>query len=186
MELVADEGFTDVIGAGFDAGIRYGEALAKDMIAIPLGGPQKFCVVGSPSYFREHGRPYHPRDLVDHRCFGQLFPRGNHLRWSFEQNDEEIDVSPSGPIFSTEPYAQIEAARAGLGLALLFVEHCGTDIESGRLETVLDDWCQPFAGPFLYYPERRLMPAALRAFVNFVKASKDNQTSGNAEETSSL
>lgn len=170
-ELVADDGFIDVIAAGFDAGVRYGEALAKDMIAVPLGGPQKFCVVGSPAYFEEHGRPSHPKELINRACFGQIFPRGNRPHWPFEKQGEIIEVAPSGPIFTTEPYTQLLAARDGLGLALLFEEHCEADLKAGTLETVLEDWCEPFAGPYLYYPERRLMPAPLRAFIDFVKAS---------------
>lgn len=171
IELVADDGFIDVVAAGFDAGVRYGEALAKDMIAVPLGGPQKFCVVGSPAYFEEHGRPSHPKELINRACFGQIFPRGNRPHWPFERQGEIIDVTPSGPIFTTEPYTQLLAARNGLGLALLFEEHCEADLKAGTLETVLEDWCEPFAGPYLYYPERRLMPAPLRAFIDFVKVS---------------
>lgn len=174
IDLVADEGFIDVIGAGFDAGVRYGEALAKDMIAVRLGGPQRFCVVGSPKYFEEHGRPSHPKVLVDRACFGQIFPRGNRLHWPFERSGEEIEIAPSGPIFTTEPHTQLQAARNGLGLPLLFVEHCQADLTAGTLEAVLEDWCQPFPGPHLYYPERRLMPSPLRAFVDFVKGTKQS------------
>jgi len=169
IELIANDGFSDIVGDGFDAGVRYGEALAKDMIAVPLGGPQRFCVVGSPAYLEAHGRPSHPKELVDQPCFGQIFPRGNHLRWPFSRNGEEIEVAPSGPIFTTEPHTQLHAARNGLGLALLFAEHCEADLRSGMLEAVLEDWCRPFEGPYLYYPERRLMPSALRAFVDFIK-----------------
>jgi DNA-binding transcriptional LysR family regulator len=170
IELFADDELSDVIGAGFDAGVRYGEALAKDMIALPLGGPQRFRVVGSPAYFQAHGRPAHPKDLLGHPCFGQVFPRGNHYHWPFERNGEQVEIAPSGPIFTTEPLTQLHAARAGLGLALLFSEHCEADLKAGTLQAVLEDWCQPFEGPYLYYPERRLMPSALRAFVDFVKS----------------
>lgn len=179
IELIADEGFIDVIGAGFDAGVRYGEALAKDMIAVPLGGPERFCVVGSPKYFEEHGRPSHPKELADRPCFGQIFPRGNRLHWPFERSGEEIAIAPSGPIFTTEPHTQLQAARNGLGLALLFTEHCEPDLKAGTLEAVLGDWCQPFDGPYLYYPERRLMPSALRAFVDFVRHETQFPRGGN-------
>lgn len=171
IELIGDDGFSDIVGDGFDAGVRYEEALAKDMIAVPLGGPQRFCVVGSPAYFEEHGRPLHPRELLGRPCFGQVFPRGNRPHWPFQRNGEQIEVAPSGPIFTTEPYVQLHAARNGLGLALLFVEYCEADLQAGTLEAVLEDWCQPFASPYLYYPERRLMPSALRAFVDFVKGT---------------
>jgi DNA-binding transcriptional LysR family regulator len=176
IELIADDGFSDVVGDGFDAGVRYGEALAKDMIAVSLGGPQRFCVVGAPAYFDTHGRPSHPKELVGRSCFGQIFPRGNHLHWPFNWNGEQIEVAPSGPIFTTEPHTQLQAARNGLGLALLFAEHCEADLRAGTLEAVLSDWCRPFEGPYLYYPERRLMPFALRAFVDFVKGEKSGVT----------
>lgn len=169
IELVADDGFMDVVSAGFDAGVRYDDALANDMISIPLGGPQQFCVVGAPEYFQTHGHPRHPKDLVGRACFGHMFPRGNHLHWPFERDGEEITVAPNGPIFTTEPYTQLEAARNGLGLALLFVEHCEADLKAGTLETTLEGWPQTVGVPYLYYPERRLMTFALRAFADFVK-----------------
>lgn len=172
IDLVADDELVDVIGAGFDAGVRYGESLAKDMIAVSLGGPQRFCVVGSSAYLDAYGRPSHPKELLARPCFGQLFPRGNSLRWPFSRGGETIEIVPSGPIFATEAHTQLQAAREGLGLALVFAEYCQDDLARGTLESVLDEWCEPFDGPYLYYPERRLMPAALRAFVDFVK----NQT----------
>ncbi len=100
IELIADDGFSDVVGDGFDAGVRYGEALAKDMIAVSLGGPQRFCVVGSPAYLKAHGRPSHPKELVDRSCFGQIFPRGNRLHWPFNRDGQTtvlllmIQISP--------------------------------------------------------------------------------------------
>lgn len=169
VEIVADEAFVDVVAAGFDAGVRYGESLSQDMIAISLGAPQKFQAVGSPAYLDRYGRPAHPRGLAQHRCFAQIFPRGNQWPWTFEKDGEEFVFRPSGPLASSDALIQLEAARRGLGLALLFSEHCEADIAAGRLEAVLEDWCPPFPGPFLYFPERRLMPAGLRAFVDFIK-----------------
>ncbi|WP_176331849.1 LysR family transcriptional regulator [Burkholderia vietnamiensis] len=180
IELVADDGFSDIVGDGFDAGVRYGEALAKDMIAVSLGAPQRFCVVGSSAYLEAHGRPSHPKELAGRQCFGHIFPRGNHLNWSFSRGGEQVEVAPRGPIFTTETYTQLQAARSGLGLALLFAEHCEADLKAGTLEEVLEDWSQPFEGPFLYYPERRLMPAPLRAFVDFVKQAKHVATDGSS------
>lgn len=168
-EVVADEGFTDIVAAGFDAGVRYGESLDQDMIAVSLGAPQRFVVVGSPGYFAVHGRPRHPSELKAHKCFAQVFPRGNQMAWTFEKAGEEISVMPRGPLASTDATIQLQAACAELGLAFLFEELCLADIAAGRLETVLDAWSPPFPGPYLYYPERRLMSAAMRAFVDFVK-----------------
>ena len=171
VEIVADEGFIDVVAGGFDAGVRYGEALDRDMIAVPIGGPQRFTVVGSPSYFDRRGRPTHPSRLADHDCFAQVFPRGNRLAWTFEKDGVEQAVVPAGSVASTEPAVQLRAAEAGLGLAMLFEEHCSGAIAAGRLDAVLNDWCAPFPGPLLYYPERRLMPPGLRAFVAFIKSN---------------
>ena len=171
VEIVADDGFIDIVASGFDAGMRYGESLDRDMIAVPIGGPQRFMVVGSPTYFVQRGRPTHPSQLSDHNCFAQTFPRGNRLAWTFEKQGLEHAIVPVGSVASTEPAIQLRAAEAGLGLAMLFEEHCGAAVAAGRLDGVLDDWCPPFPGPLLYYPERRLMPPGLRAFVAFIKSS---------------
>ena len=171
VEIIADDGFVDVVAGGFDAGVRYGEALDRDMIALPIGGPQRFTVVGSPSYLERRGRPTHPSQLADHNCFAQVFPRGSRLAWTFEKNGVEHKIMPVGSIASTEPAVQLQAAEAGLGLSVLFEEHCAEAIAAGCLEAVLNDWYAPFPGPFLYYPERRLMPPGLRAFVAFIRSS---------------
>ncbi len=171
VEVVADDGFVDVVAKGFDAGVRYGEALDQDMIAVSLGADQRFVVVGSPDYLAQRGCPLDPDDLVGHDCFAQVFPRGNHLPWAFEKDGVEKSIAPAGSLATTEPSVQLLAAERGLGLAMLFEEHCAAAIAAGRLEQILSDWCKPFPGPFLYYPERRLMPPGLRAFVAFVRGS---------------
>ena len=169
VEVVDEAALIDIVAAGFDAGVRYGESLDADMIAVSLGAPQRYRIVGSPAYFARHGRPRTPSDLVAHRCFNQRFPRGNALRWEFEKDGRTVYFTPENTLFTDDPELRMMAARAGLGLTLTFDEYCQADLDGGRLETVLDDWCAPFPGPFLYYPERRLMPAPLRAFVDFVK-----------------
>lgn len=169
VEVIAEEAFIDIVAAGFDAGVRYGESLDRDMIAISLGGPQRYRIVGSPDYFARHGRPRTPAELASHVCFNHLFPRGNALRWEFEKDGEITFFAPDNRILTNDPVLRMNAAREGLGLTSTFEEYCRADIEAGRLETVLEDWCPPFPGPFLYYPERRLMPAGLRAFVDFIK-----------------
>ena len=169
VEVVAEEAFIDIVAAGFDAGVRYGESLDADMIAVSLGAPQRFRIVGSPDYFRRHGRPRVPADLAAHRCFNQLFPRGNTLRWEFEKDDRVETFSPQNALLTNQRGVRMQAVRAGLGVCADFEEYCQADLDAGRLESVLDDWCPAFPGPFLYYPERRLMPGALRAFVDFVK-----------------
>ena len=169
VEVVDEAALVDIVAAGFDAGVRYGESLDADMIAVSLGAPQRYRIVGSPAYFARHGRPQTPADLTAHPCFNQRFPRGNALRWEFEKDGRTVYFSPDNRLFTDDPDLRMMAVRAGLGLTVTFDEYCQADLDAGRLETVLDDWCAPFPGPFLYYPERRLMPAPLRAFVDFVK-----------------
>jgi len=172
LEITAEDSFVDVLAAGFDAGVRYDERLEKDMIAVPLSGPQRFVVVGSPAYFAAHGRPVHPREVLNHPCIRHRFASGTSYAWEFEKDGEVIRVQPDGPLISTSLELELAAAEAGLGLFAGFEGFAAAAIAAGRLETVLDDWLPPFTGPYLYYPSRRHMPAPLRAFVDFVKAEK--------------
>ena len=170
LEITAQDAFVDVLAAGYDAGVRYDERLEKDMIAVPLAGPQRFVVVGSPAYFARHGRPTHPRDVLDHACIRHRFTHGSSYAWEFEKDGEVIRVQPEGPLITNSGEVEIAAVEAGLGLLATFEGFVAGSIAAGRMETVLDDWLPPFSGPYLYYPSRRHMPAPLRAFVDFVKA----------------
>jgi DNA-binding transcriptional LysR family regulator len=172
LEITAEDSFVDVLAAGFDAGARYDERLEKDMIAVPLAGPQRFVVVGSPAYFETHGRPTHPRDVLNHPCIRHRFPSGTSYAWEFEKDGKVIRVSPEGPLTTTSGDLELAAAEAGVGLLATFEGFAADLIAAGRLETVLDDWLPSFSGPYLYYPSRRHMPAPLRAFVDFVKAER--------------
>jgi DNA-binding transcriptional LysR family regulator len=172
VEITAEDSFIDVLAAGFDAGVRYDERLQKDMIAVPLAGPQRFVVVGAPAYFAAHGKPVHPRDVLDHACIRHRFASGVTHPWEFEKDGEVIRISPTGPLTSTAIDLELEACRAGVGLIATFEDFVAEDLAAGRLESVLDDWLPPFSGPLLYYPSRRHMPAPLRAFVDFIKAEK--------------
>jgi DNA-binding transcriptional LysR family regulator len=146
-EIVADEAFTDIVAAGFDAGVRYRESLDQDMIAVSLGVVQRFVVIGSPGYFAVHGRPNHPSELKAHKCFAQVFPRGNQMAWTFEKAGEEISAMPRGPLASTDATIQLQAARAGLGLAFLFEEMCIADI-ANRASGNGAGWLEPaLSGP---------------------------------------
>lgn len=169
IEIVIDEAFIDVVAGGFDAGVRYGESIDQDMIAVSLGGPQRYRLVGSPDYFARHGKPQSPEDLAGHRCFSHLFPRGNVLRWEFEKDGRTLQFVPDDHLLTNDGVTRLAAVRAGLGLTVTFEEYLEADLEAGRLVAVLEEWCPYFPGPFLYYPSRRLMPPALRAFVDFVK-----------------
>jgi DNA-binding transcriptional LysR family regulator len=172
LEITAEDAFVDVLAAGYDAGARYDERLEKDMIAVPLAGPQRFVVVGSPAYFAQHGRPTHPREVLDHACIRHRFTHGTSYAWEFEKDGETIRVQPEGPLVTNSGELEIAAVEAGLGLMATFEGFVTESIAAGRMETVLDDWLPPFSGPYLYYPSRRHMPAPLRAFVDFLKAEK--------------
>jgi DNA-binding transcriptional LysR family regulator len=168
LELVADSSFVDIVGAGFDAGVRYGEHLAQDMIAVPLGSPQRYAVVASPHYVARHGRPGQPKDLLDHDCIRARFGSGVMLDWEFEKAGRVVKVAPRAKLIATHLGSAMQAAVDGVGFWLTFKGYVRDAVKAGTLISVLDDWCPPFPGPFLYYPSRRQPPPALGAFVAFV------------------
>jgi DNA-binding transcriptional LysR family regulator len=174
LEVVADDSFVDVLAAGCDAGIRYGERLEKDMIAVPIGPrSQRFATAASPAYLDLHGRPQHPRDLLKHACLRGRFASGAMTSWEFERDGDIVRVDPSGPLIVQVGAATdlaVEAAIAGTGIVNLFEDWLQPHLQRGALEPVLEPWWQRFSGPFLYYPGRRLLPAPLRAFVDFIKS----------------
>ena len=175
LEVIADDSFVDVLAAGCDAGIRYDERLEQDMIAVPIGPRvQRFATAASPAYLDRHGRPQHPRDLLNHACLRGRFISGAMAPWEFECDGEVVRVDPSGPLLVQVGAATdlaVEAAIAGTGIIYLFEDWLRPHLDSGTLEPVLEPWWQRFSGPFLYYPGRRLLPAPLRAFVDFIKSS---------------
>ncbi|TPG56876.1 LysR family transcriptional regulator [Roseomonas nepalensis] len=174
LEVIAEDGFVDVLAAGCDAGIRYDERLEGDMIAIPIGPRvQRFATAASPDYLRRHGCPDHPRDLLRHACLRGRFPSGAMPPWEFERGGEAVRVDPTGPLLVSLGGATdlaVEAAVAGTGIITLFEDWLRPHLDAGALEPVLEAWWPAFSGPFLYYPGRRLVPAPLRAFIDFVRA----------------
>jgi DNA-binding transcriptional LysR family regulator len=176
LEVIADENFVDVLAAGCDAGIRYDERLEQDMIAVPIGPRvQHFATAASPAYLDRHGRPQHPSDLLGHSCLRGRFASGAMLPWEFERDGEVVRVDTTGPLIVRIGGASdlaVHAAIAGSGIVALFEGWLRPHFESGALEPVLEPWWQSFSGPFLYYPGRRLVPAPLRALIDFVKAGK--------------
>ncbi|MER8866045.1 LysR family transcriptional regulator [Mesorhizobium sp. M0751] len=175
LEVIAEESFVDVLAAGCDAGIRYDERLEQDMIAVPIGPRvQRFATAASPAYLDRHGRPQHPSDLLGHACLRGRFASRAMPPWEFERDGEVVRVDPSGPLLVTLGGAtdlKVDAAIAGTGIVSLFEDWLRPHFESGALEPVLEPWWQSFSGPFLYYPGRRLVPAPLRAFIDFIKVS---------------
>jgi DNA-binding transcriptional LysR family regulator len=168
LEIVAEISFIDIVDAGFDAGVRYGEHLAQDMIAVSLGPPQRYAVVASPQYVAQHGAPKHPKDLLHHACICTRFGSGAMLDWEFEKAGRVVKVSPPPKLIGTYLGLAMKAAYDGAGFWLTFEGYVREAVKSGALVSVLDDWCVPFPGPFLYYPSRRQTPPALTAFVAFV------------------
>ena len=146
----------------------YGEHLAQDMIAVPLGPPQRYAVVASPQYVTRHGRPSHPKDLLDHAAIRTRFGSGTMLDWEFEKAGRIVKVSPPAKLIGTYLGLAMQAALDGVGFWMSFEGHVREAVKAGRLVSVLEDWCEPFPGPFLYYPSRRQPPPALAAFVAFV------------------
>ncbi|HWZ36841.1 MAG TPA: LysR family transcriptional regulator [Bradyrhizobium sp.] len=168
LEIVGQSGFIDIVDAGYDAGVRYGEHLEQDMVAIPLGLPQRYALVAAPDYLARHGRPKHPSDLLDHACIRIRLSSGAMLDWEFEKAGRAVKLSPAAKLVVNHPGPAMRAARDGVGFWLTFSDHVREAIASGALASVLDDWCAPFPGPFLCYPSRRQLPPALAAFVAFV------------------
>jgi DNA-binding transcriptional LysR family regulator len=177
LEVVAEDGFVDVLASGCDAGIRYDERLEKDMIAVPIGPRvQRFATAASRDYLDRCGRPRHPRELLKHACLRGRFSSGAMAPWEFERDGEVVKVGPSGPLLVQVGAATdlaVDAALAGSGIIYLFEDWLRPHLNSGALKPVLEPWWQRFSGPFLYYPGRRLVPAPLRAFIDFIKPSAD-------------
>jgi DNA-binding transcriptional LysR family regulator len=176
VEVIAEDGFVDVLAAGCDAGIRYDERLEGDMIAVPIGPrTQRFATAAAPSYLDARGRPQHPRDLLAHACLRGRFPSGALTSpWEFERDGETVRIDPSGPLIVSIGAATdlaVSAAVAGAGVITLFEDWLRPHLDGGALEPVLEPWWQRFSGPFLYYPGRRLVPAPLRAFIDFVRSA---------------
>jgi DNA-binding transcriptional LysR family regulator len=175
VEVTAEDQLVDILAAGCDAGIRYEETLEKDMIAIPIGPREQcFALAASAAYLERRGRPSHPRKLLDHACLRVRFPGGAPVPWEFERDGQVLKVDPPGPLVGNLGSATdllVAAAVAGTGIIYLFEDWLQPHFESGALKPILERWWLRFSGPFLYYPSRRHMPAALRAFVDFIRKS---------------
>ena len=169
LEIADDPLLIDIVEAGFDAGVRYEEHLAKDMVAISLGPPQRYVVVAAPSLLGERGIPRKPQDLLAAPCIVTRFPGRGPLPWEFERAGRATKIVPEGRLIAINTALQLRAAIEGLGFLATFEGYAREAIASGRLCTVLDEWCPSFPGPLLYYPSRRRNPSSLDAFIAFVK-----------------
>ncbi|WGR98814.1 LysR family transcriptional regulator [Bradyrhizobium sp. ISRA443] len=170
VEVMINDALIDMVAAGFDAGVRFGETIAADMIAVPIGPRHRFAVVGSPAYFRTHKPPITPYDLKGLPCIRYRFTSGVVYRWEFERGGIEVDIDVAGPLTLNDQDLMVDAALDGAGLAYVFEAQIDALITKRKLVRVLADWCPAYPGFFLYYPSRRQLPAALRAFVDFARS----------------
>lgn len=170
LEIVADDQLVDIVAERFDAGIRLGESLEQDMICVAVSPPLRQRVVASPDYLLRVGRPSAPSDLARHACLNFRWPTsGKPYRWEFEHNGRSLDVAVEGPLMSNDPEVIAAAAMGGAGLAMLFEDEMPGSLETGALVAVLTEWTAPFPGFHLYYPSRRQLSPALRAFIDHLK-----------------
>jgi DNA-binding transcriptional LysR family regulator len=169
IDLVTEGRLVDIVAEGFDLGVRVAGLVPSDMIAVSLGRPQRYAVVGSPAYFEKHDRPRVPPDLLKHPCVRVRLPNGSLYRWQFEKGGQPAQIDVSGPITLDEASLARTAVLEGIGLGFFMEQNVRTDIEAGHLVRVLGDWTPPFAGLCLYYPGRRNPSAALKAFISLAR-----------------
>lgn len=170
VEVIVEHGFTDIVARRFDAGIRLGESIEKDFVAVPVTGPLRMAVVGAPRYFATHPVPVMPHDLRQHRCINIRFPTAGTLyKWEFEQGGHKVEVAVDGPLVFDDEDMMVGAAIAGLGLAFVIEDDVASLLRAGSLTRVLEDWCAPFPGFYLYYPGRRQVSPVLATFIDAVR-----------------
>jgi DNA-binding transcriptional LysR family regulator len=160
VEIIVDHGLTDIVAEGFDAGVRMGEQVAKDMVAVRIGPEMRMAVVASPAYFERYPPPLTPQDLTAHNCINMRLPTyGGLFPWSLEANGREVNVRGDGQLVFNSLALRLSSALDGLGLAYLPEDQAVPFLADGRLLRVLEDWCPPFPGYHLYYPSRKHSPA---------------------------
>ncbi|HYZ47522.1 MAG TPA: LysR substrate-binding domain-containing protein [Sphingomonas sp.] len=169
VEIVTEAALVDVIGQGFDAGVRLAEAVPADMVSVPIFRTLRLLVVGSPGYFLDHPRPVVPADLLHHRCIRFRLTTGRLYRWEFERHGEGQLIDVPGSLTLDETDLMLQAALDGAGLAYLSEHAVAEHVKQGRLITVLEEWSPPFHGLSLYFAQRRHMPARLRALIDLIK-----------------
>ncbi|MGQ2994970.1 LysR family transcriptional regulator [Variovorax sp.] len=176
LELVCDNRMVDLVEGGFDAGIRLGESLAQDVVALPIAGPQRMVSFAAPRYLEGRTPPRTPEDLREHRCLNFRLTTGGLYRWEYAQDGRELDVEVAGPVIANDSEVLLAAARAGAGIAVAFEGTVREDFDSGRLVPLLEPWWPSFPGFYLYYPSRAQMPRKLRVFIDFLQARHAPQT----------
>ncbi|MET0391278.1 MAG: LysR family transcriptional regulator [Polyangiales bacterium] len=173
VEVVSEDALVDVVGKGFDAGVRFGETIAADMVATPIGPRHAYAVVATPTLLAKHPIPQTPHDLRLLPCVRLRFASGVVYRWELERDGVEVEVDVDGPLTLSDIDTMVDAALSGIGFAYVFEQSARALIASGALVRVLADWCPRYPGFFLYYPSRQRQPAVLRAFLDFVRSEQD-------------
>lgn len=170
LDITVEEGLIDIVSGGYDAGIRLGEKLHADMVALPISGTQRLVCVASPSYLARMGTPATPYDLKNHRCFNYRGPTTHNVyRWEFERDGKEFDIAVNGPMIVNDTQVLVQTAVQGLGIAYLLEDQVKHEVHTGRLTSILEDWAPRFPGFYLYYPSRRQASPALRALIELVQ-----------------
>jgi DNA-binding transcriptional LysR family regulator len=169
LDVTTDDSRRDIVADGFDAGVHFGEYIEKDMIAVRVSPDQRPAIVGSPGYFRSRPKPKEPRDLLQHPCINFRHGAAGLYRWEFEKGKKEISVGVTGPLIVDDLGLVLRAALDGVGLAFVAETDVPGYLVEGTLLRVLQDWCQPYPGFFLYYPSRRQQTAALAALINVLR-----------------
>lgn len=165
IDLVTEGRLVEVVGEGFDLGVRSSDLVPSDMIAVPIGGPRRFAVVATPAYFEKQGKPRVPADLHAHQCLRIRLPNGALYRWHFEKNGQPVQVDVDGPVTLDEASLSRMAVLDSIGIGFFMESDIREDLASGRLVRVLKDWTPPLAPLALYYPSRRNPSAAFKAFI---------------------
>ena len=170
LEIVAQEGFANIVEQGFDAGIRLGKDLHNDMRAVRVTPDLRLAIVATPEYFQQYGKPNHPEDLLSHRCIGwRKIASGELYKWTFQKGTQALSVSVNSPLILDDARLMLQAALAHAGIAFAIEEEVNEHLATGRLERVMADWCAPFPGFYLYYPNRRNHPVALTTVINVIR-----------------
>jgi DNA-binding transcriptional LysR family regulator len=172
VEIVVNDSLVDMVSESFDAGVRFGETIAKDMVAVPLGPRQRTAIVASPEFFNRYSKPRRPEQLKNLPCIRFRFGSGRLYDWEFEKGGVELKIEVGGPLTLGDTELMVQAALDGAGIAFAFESQVQHLISARKLVRVLEDWCPYYSGFYLYYPGRRQVPAALRAFIDFVSAER--------------
>jgi DNA-binding transcriptional LysR family regulator len=175
LDITTDDSRLDLASAGFDAGIQFGEYIAQDMVAVRVSPDLIPAIVASPAYFESHPKPTVPRDVLQHRCIGFRHRGESKYRWEFDKGDQSLAISVSGSLLLDDLDLVIQAALDGAGLAWVAEDRVTRHLATGALVRVLEDWCPPFPGFFLYYPSRKQQPAALSALIETLRLEGDRR-----------